>query len=327
MPHDTSAKATNPSQVGRLSPEEAKKITGQVTALAVAVAVILTLSKTFVWTQSGSVSLLASLVDSALDLTASLTVFFAVRYAAEPADDEHRFGHGKAEAFSSVMQAIIVAASAALLLREGVDHLFNPVEIRAGAMAMGVMGLSIVLTLILLFIQTRALEQTGSVAVEGDRAHYLSDLAANIAVIIGIAGSTLLNIVWFDGIVAIGIAVWLAVAAWGVAKGALNQLMDHELPDEQRQKILELAEADARVIDVHQLRTRASGPLVHIQFHLGLAPELTLAEAHTIMVECERRVLSEYPAADILIHADPHGVAESHGVPFFGGESYDAETG
>lgn len=321
MPHDNSA------QIGRLSPEEAKRITGRVTSFAVGVAVVLTLSKTFVWTQSGSVSLLASLVDSLLDLTASLTVFFAVRYAAEPADDEHRFGHGKAEAFSSVMQAIIVAASAALLLREGIDHLLNPVEIRAGGMAMGVMVLSILLTLILLFVQTRALKQTGSVAVEGDRAHYLSDLTANIAVIIGIAGSTQLNIVWLDGVVAIGIAVWLAVTAWGVAKGALDQLMDHELPDVQRKRILELAEADSRVIDVHQLRTRASGPLVHIQFHLGLAPELTLAEAHTITVQCERRVLAEYPAADILIHADPHGVAESHGVAFFGGETDAEESG
>jgi ferrous-iron efflux pump FieF len=299
-----------------MAPADASRVTGMATSLSVAVAVILTLAKTIVWTMSGSVGLLASLADSALDLTASLTVFFAVRYAAEPADDEHRFGHGKAEAFSSVLQAILVAATAALLLREGIDHLMNPVVIEATGWALGVMGLSIVLTALLLVVQTRALRQTGSIAVEGDRAHYFSDLAANLAVIVGILGASLADILWLDAAVAIAVAIWLAITSWNVAKGALDQLMDRELPDDERERIRTLAESDPRIRDVHQLRTRAAGPLVHIQFHVALSPDLTLAEAHTILVDCENRLLAVYPAADILLHADPDGVAEPHGGPF-----------
>ncbi|WP_417482935.1 cation diffusion facilitator family transporter [Maricaulis sp.] len=315
MPHDHHHDAGGP---GRLAPAEARRVTGIATSASVAVAVILVVTKAVVWYLSGSVALLASLADSALDLTASLTVLFAVRYAAEPADAEHRFGHGKAEAFAGVMQAIFVAASAALLLREGVQHLLEPVEIRASGWALAVMVLSLVLTIALVIIQTRAVDQTGSIAVEGDRAHYFSDLGANIAVMAGIAGSVWLGWLWLDAAVALAVAVWLGITAWGVARGALDQLMDRELPDEEREQIRHLALGeDPRIIDVHQLRTRASGPLVHIQFHLGLPADLSLREAHAIEVECERRLLAVYPAADIIIHADPHGEAEPHGAEFF----------
>tara|TARA_R110002124_G_scaffold82489_3_gene216484 strand:- start:394 stop:1371 length:978 start_codon:yes stop_codon:yes gene_type:complete len=315
MPHDLPHDSGGP---GRLAPAEARRVTGLATSASVAVAVVLVATKAVVWYLSGSVALLASLADSALDLTASLTVLFAVRYAAEPADAEHRYGHGKAEAFAGVMQAIFVAASAALLLRESIQHLFEPVEIEASGWALAVMVLSIVLTLGLVIIQTRAVEQTGSIAVEGDRAHYYSDLGANLAVMAGIAGSVWLGWLWLDAAVALGVAVWLGITAWGVAKGALDQLMDRELPDEERERIRQLALGeDPRIIDLHQLRTRASGPLVHIQFHLGLPADLSLREAHEIEVECERRLMAVYPAADIMIHADPHGAAEPHGTAFF----------
>lgn len=313
MPHDHAASAGP----GRLAPKEALSYTGQATAASVAVALVLTVTKGVIWWQSGSVALLASAADSLLDLTASLTVYFSVRYAAEPADAEHRYGHGKAEAFAGIFQAILVAASAALLFREGIEHSFSPVEIKASPLALGVMGLSIVLTLLLLWVQTRALKKTGSIAVEGDRAHYFSDLASNVVVILGIAGSTLLGWLWLDAAAALAVAVWLVWTAWEVARGAGNQLMDRELPDDERGRIQALAEDDPRIVNIHQLRTRAAGPLLHIQFHMMLGGGLSLEEAHAIMVECERRLLAEYPAADILIHPDPHGVAEPHGAAFF----------
>lgn len=316
MPHDHA----HHGGPGRLKPEDARAITGGATRASVAVAVILVITKAAVWWMSGSVALLASLADSFLDLSASLTVFFAVRYAAEPADNEHRFGHGKAEAFASILQAILVAVSAALLLREGIEHTINPVTIEASGWALGVMGLSLVLTTGLIVIQSRAVAETGSVAVEGDRAHYFSDLGANIAVISGIAGAAFLGFDRLDGIAALGVSAWLGWTAWSVARRAADQLMDRELPETEREQIRTLAEADPRIINVHELRTRASGPLVHIQFHLALDPDMSLADAHDIMVDCENRVLAVYPAADILIHADPHGSAEPHGSAFFQGE-------
>ena len=161
---------------------------------------------------------------------------------------------------------------------------------------------------------------TGSVAVSGDRLHYASDLAANGAVIMGVL-LTLAGYQWADPVAAALVAAWLLWSAWHVASGALDQMMDRELPDEDRHRILALAQDDPRVRDVHQLRTRAAGPLVHIQFHVDLDPRISLEVAHAIMVAIEERILAVYPGADILIHPDPQGRAAPHGAPHFRSEA------
>ena len=314
MPHDVHSASGRP---GQLTPDEAKRINSIASRASLVIAAILVTTKLLVWHISGSVSLLASAADSALDLTASLTVFFAIRYAAQPADQDHRYGHGKAEAAAGMLQAVLVAISAALLLREGVVHAINPVEVEAEAWALGVMVLSMALTLLLIQIQSRTLAQTGSVAIEGDRAHYFTDLGSNLAVIVGLAGTTFLGWVWLDGVVAIAIALWLFWTAWEVGSGAFDQIMDKELPDEDRDRIAAIAADDSRIIDIHDLRTRAAGPIIHIQFHMALPGELALRDAHAVLVTCEERLLAAYPAADIIIHPDPHGEAEPHGAAFF----------
>jgi cation diffusion facilitator family transporter len=304
---------------GRLAPADAKRITGPVTALSVAVAGGLAAAKFTAVLLTGSVALLASLADSALDLLASLATFFAVRYAAAPADAEHRYGHGKAEAFAALFQAGIVTLSAGLLGREAVSRFFDPRPIVHGGVALGVMALSILVTMALLWAQSRAVRATGSVAVSGDRLHYASDLAANLAVILGVA-LTLAGWTWADPLAAGAIALWLLWGAWQVAGGAVNQMMDRELPDAERERIAALAREDPRVLAVHQLRTRAAGPLVHIQFHADLDPATSLEAAHAVMVAAEERILAVYPGADVLIHPDPQGRAKPHGAPHFRSE-------
>lgn len=320
MPHD--ALEAGP---GKLAPNEAKQITGRATRLSVAVAAILVVAKFIAWLMSGSVAMLASLADSALDLAASLTTFFAVRYAATPADEEHRFGHGKAEALASLMQALLVALSAGFLIRESWQRFTEPRPIEAGAIALSVMVVSIVLTLGLVWAQTRAVKQTGSLAVTGDRAHYFADLGANLAVMAGI-GLAMIGLQRADPLVGLAVVLWLVWTAFDVGRNAIEALMDRELPDEDRDHILELAADDPRVLGVHQLRTRASGPFVHIQFHMDLDPELTLTAAHEIVVAAERRVMDAYPAADVLIHPDPHGAAEPHGNIYFGADGGPADA-
>ncbi len=288
-----------------------------VTSLSVAVASVLVVVKIWAYLFSHSIAMLASFADSALDLAASLMTFFAVRYAAAPADHEHRFGHGKAESFASLFQALLVAVSAALVARESVARLITPQDVHQGMLAMGVMGFSIVLTVFLISMQTLALRKTSSIAIAGDKAHYASDLAANIAVIVGIGLSVLTGLVWADALAGLGIAAWLVWSAWQVARQALDQMLDRELPDEERKHIIDIARQVPGVLSVHELRTRASGLFVHIQFHVDLDPKITLAAAHTIVVEVERRLLDAFPAADILIHPDPKGEAEPHGSRYF----------
>jgi cation diffusion facilitator family transporter len=304
------------NDVHGLTAQQTAALTRRVTLYSVATAAVLVAIKIAAWLASGSLALLASTADSGLDLLASLTTFYAVQFAVTPPDAEHRYGHGKAEGFASLLQAGLVFASAALIAQQAIVDLITPRPIQQGVWAVTVMAVSIVLTGLLLMAQGRVLKQTSSVAVSGDRAHYAADLASNVIALIGIAATAWLGIARLDAIAALGIAALLLWGAVGVFREASGQLMDHELPDEVRARIVELMTEDRRLTDVHQLRTRAAGPYVHIQMHVDLDPELTLEAAHQVIVAAENRVLDAFPSADIIIHADPRGRAEPHGGAF-----------
>lgn len=295
---------------------EVRAATRRVALLSVATAAILIVVKTMAWLASGSVALLASLSDSALDLIASLITVYAVRYAAEPPDAEHRFGHGKAEAFSSLMQGGLVFSSGALIGREAIDALLHPRPVEHGLAGVVVMLISIGLTLALITAQTRVVKASGSIAISGDRAHYAADLASNAVALVGVGAAAWLGLPWLDAAAGLLVALWLIWGAIGVFREASAQLMDKELPEEERTRIVQLATIDPRVLGVHQLRTRASGPYVHMQMHADLPSDISLAEAHTIMVAAENRLLEAFPSADIIIHPDPRGLAEKHGGVF-----------
>jgi cation diffusion facilitator family transporter len=291
-------------------------VTRRITLLSVATAAVLVILKFAAWRVSGSVAVLASMADSALDLLASLVTAYAVRYAVAPPDAEHRFGHGKAEAFASLIQGGLVFASAALVGQEAIRHLIEPHPLRQEGWAIGVMVVSICLTGGLVAAQTHALRAVKSIAVSGDRAHYSADLLSNLLALAGIGASSLLGLHGFDAAAALGVALLLLWGAVGVFREASGQLMDHELPEDAREKIVALMTQDPRLTDVHQLRTRAAGPYIHIQMHVDLDPDLTLESAHEVIVAAERRLFTVFPAADILIHADPRGRAEPHGGAF-----------
>ncbi|MEM7766357.1 MAG: cation diffusion facilitator family transporter [Pseudomonadota bacterium] len=298
---------------GSLPAQDAAAITRNVARLSVATAIVLIGLKLWAWMASGSVAMLSSLADSGLDGMASLFTLVAVSYAALPPDEEHRYGHGKAESFAAMVQAVLVGVSATLVAMEAVARFSDPQPIAESKLALAVMGISIALTLALVWAQTRAVRQTGSVATAGDRAHYAADLAANGAVIVGISLAAYSGLQWADPAVGLLVAGWLAWSAMDVARGGWDQLLDHELPDEARARIRTLALSTGGLLDVHQLRTRASGPYVHIQFHADMPKGITLVDAHQRMVAAEQAIVAEFPSADVLIHPDPRGAAEPHG--------------
>ncbi len=304
------------AHAGVLPVEQAAGLTRNVTRLSLAVALALTAVKAAAWLASGSIALLASLADSSLDIIASGATFLAVRYAIAPPDREHRFGHGKAEAFASLLQAGLVFASAALVGEEAVRHLISPKPIQAEGWALGVMIVSTLLSIGLVRVQARVLARAQSVAVAGDRAHYLADVGSNLVAIVGIALAAWLGSPRIDAAAGLVVTGWLVWGAIGVYRQSADQLMDHELPDADRAEIVARMTSDPRVRGVHQLRTRSSGPYVHIQMHADLDPELSLEQAHEVVVDAENRVLEAFPAADIIIHPDPEDRAETHGGAF-----------
>jgi cation diffusion facilitator family transporter len=301
---------------GTATLEASAAATRRATLYSVAVASVLIGLKLAAWRLSGSVALLSSLADSGLDLLASLISFGAVRYAVVAPDAEHAFGHGKAEAFASLVQGALVFASAALVSQEAVGRLLHPEPVAYGLVATGVMAASVVLTGLLVLAQTHALKTARSVAVAGDRAHYFADLGGNVVGLIGVAAAAFLHVQWLDAAAGLIIVAWLVWGAVGVFREASDQLMDKGLDPKACARIQALAADDPQVLGVHDLRTRISGPYVMVQLHMDLDPRLTLEEAHIIMIAAEDRIHAAFPAADVLIHPDPRGRAGPHGGPF-----------
>lgn len=297
--------------------DAAHDVSRRITQLSVATAIVLILLKAFALGMSGSVSILATLADSSLDLVASLAAFFAVRWAAAPADEEHRYGHGKAEALAGLVQSGLIFSSAFFIGWEAIKRMINPQPVTAGGWAVGVVVLSILVTLGLVWFQTQALKKTRSMAVEGDRAHYVADLTANVVVLIGVISGAWLKAPGLDAAAGLIVAVWLFWGAWSLMRSSADHLLDRTVPDTERAQIVSTVLADPRISGLHQLRTRMVGQALMIQMHVDLDGRLSLNDAHDIVVEAEQRLLQMAPHADILIHADPRGRSDA-------GDSHDA---
>ncbi len=280
------------------------------TYASVSVAAVLILVKFYAYLSTDSVSLLSTLVDSILDAGASVVNLVAVHYALQPADEEHRFGHGKAEPLAGLGQSGFIFASALFLIYETFKRFFDPREIDNSDMGVIVMVISIVLTLGLVLFQRYVVKKTQSVAVSADSLHYTTDILVNVGVIIALVVSTQTNWLWFDPLIAGIIAVYILWSVREIAKDAMDLLMDHEFPEEERQKIREIVNANPRAIGMHDLRTRSSGPQKFIQLHLVLHGDMNLRDAHVIGDEVEVALGNAFPDAEILIHHDPHDVVE-----------------
>lgn len=294
-----------------LTGAEAAAVTRRITRLSVGTAVLLIALKAFALGASGSVSVLASLTDSSLDLVASLATFFAVRWAAAPADAEHRHGHGKGEAMAGLVQSGLIFASAVFVGWEAVQRIFDPRPVGAGGWALAVMLISMALTAGLVWYQGRALKQVDSLAVAGDRAHYAADLAAAVVVLIGIVSGAFLHAPGLDAAAGLVVAIWLFWGALGLLKTASDQLLDRSAPEAEVAAISRAVLSDPRIKGMHRLRTRLSGSTTLIQMHVDLDPLLSFREAHDIVDAAEERVLAVSPGADVMIHADPAGATGS----------------
>ncbi|MDV7213742.1 cation diffusion facilitator family transporter [Azotobacter beijerinckii] len=294
------------------TPQEHARLMRQASAAALAVAVGLALAKAIVWWLSGSVSLLAGLTDSLLDGAASLINLLAVHYSLRPADDDHRYGHGKAEALAGLGQAVFIGVSALLVSVQAVDRLLHPQPIHAQLLGIAVILLSLAATAALLLFQRHVVRVTGSTAIRADSLHYRSDLLLNASILLALLLAQF-GFGELDALFGLGIAGYILWSALQIAREAVTVLMDTELSPEVRERIAALAGAVPEVIDVHDLRTRISGTRWFVQLHVRLPGEMTLAEAHRRTEAVERAVHAEFPRAEVLVHTDPpQAVGELH---------------
>lgn len=279
-------------------------------------AALLIAVKLAAWLATGSVALLSTLIDSTLDMGASALNLMAVRHALVPADDDHRFGHGKAEALAGLGQAAFVVGSGGFLLAEAGSRMVHPQPVTHGEWGIAVMVFSILATLALVWFQRLVAKRTGSLAISADSLHYTGDLLINASVIVSLLLAAGTGWPLADPLFAIGIAGWLMINAWQIAKMSLDTLMDRELPEPERERIRAIVAARPGALDHHDLRTRTSGRGGFIQLHLELPGDLPLIEAHRIADDVERAILAEFPGFDVIIHQDPAGVREEDRAEF-----------
>lgn len=289
---------------------EADRLRRRATLASVIVAATLIAVKIVAYTMTHSVSLLSSLVDSSTDLLASVVTLIGVRHALRPPDLHHRFGHGKAEALAALAQSAFIGGSAVLLSIEAVSHLVTPEPVAAGGVGIATMVFSIILTLALVTYQRWVVQRTGSLAIGADRLHYAGDLFLNGAVIAAILLTEWTGVLMFDPLFGLGIGGFLLYGAAGILRGALDVLMDRELPQQDRERIQAIVFAEPGVLGMHDLRSRSSGTGVFLELHLELDATLPLGRAHAIADRVERALTAAFPQSEVMIHQEPHGLID-----------------
>ena len=286
---------------------ERSRLTTRAAVASIAMAVILIVLKSWAAYKTDSTAMLGSLADSGLDLVASLVVLLGVRIAAQPADWDHRFGHGKAEALASLVQVILITISAIFIGFRAIQRLLAHAETADAELGIGVSLIAMILTAALITYQRHVVRRTGSLAIGTDRLHYSSDLLLNGSVIVALALDQYAGLTGTDAVFGLLIALWLLWGAWNASSHALDQLMDREWPDELRERFLAAAREYPELSGLHDFRTRSSGTHFFAQFHVWVPADWTVQEAHDRLDAAEEALRDRFPGTEILIHVDPEG--------------------
>lgn len=283
------------------------RLTRSAAFASITVALFLAALKGWAVWRTNSAAMLGSFADTALDLVASLATLTGVWIAAQPADDDHRFGHGKAEALAAIVQVMLIAVSAAGIGYRAIGRMLTGVETGAASEGMAVSAVAILATLALLAWQGHVIRRTGSLAIKTDNVHYKSDLFLNVAVITALALDQYAGWHQADPLFALGIALWLVWGGWRGAREAVDQLLDREWPEERRRAFVAAAARHPELTNLHDLRTRSSGTRDFVQFHVDLPGAMTVDEAMAIVHRVEDDLRARFPGIELLIHIDPEG--------------------
>lgn len=292
---------------GHAHGDERSSLTARAALASIAMAIFLIILKAWAALQTSSMAMLGSLADSTLDLLASIVVLMGVRIAAQPADTDHRFGHGKAEALAALVQLIIITISALFIGYRSVERLMAGAQTRDAELGIGVSLVAILFTIALITYQRYVVRRTGSVAISTDRLHYASDLMLNASVIVALVLDQYGGLAGADAVFGLLIALWLLWGAWRSSSHALDQLMDREWPEDLRAKFLAACSEYPELAGLHDLRTRTSGTHHFAQFHVWVPSDWTVAQAHERMDRIEEELQRRFPATEILMHLDPEG--------------------
>jgi ferrous-iron efflux pump FieF len=307
MPHSHHHHAT--SNVGAATaglPDHLARLMRLASYASVTVASVLLLAKLFAWWKTDSLAMLSSFTDSVFDVLISIVNMLAVRYALKPADDDHRFGHTSIEDIAGLAQCAFIFAAMAMILLQSAERLSNPhITLSDPELGIGVSLLGMVLTTALVMFQTYVTRRTKSLVIAADRLHYVGDILFNLGVLTAFVLSSFYGLLWADAAIAIAIALLVLRSTWPLGVRAFNNLMDREMPDEEKKTILDIIDAMPEIQGYHNLKTRYSGAKAFIQLHVDIDANLNFRTAHAIIDRLEHAIEHAFPGADVIVHPDP----------------------
>ena len=295
----------------QLNRKEADKLKYRASVASISLATLLTILKLLASLYSGSLAVLSSMIDSLSDVLASAITFVAVKISAKPATDKHRYGYGKIEAISALMQAAFIAGSGIFVMYDAVTRLLQPKVIEQTNLALIIMFISLISTFVLIMYQKHVAKLTNSQAINADSEHYVVDILTNASIIISLIAIKVFNINWIDTLTAFGVAIYLLCNAYQLAKEAIDMLLDKELDPDIRHKVKDIIKSHNFVKGVHDLRTRNLGNDYMFELHLELDGNLSLYDAHDLSEMIEKDIINIYPNAQVIIHQDPAGIKET----------------
>jgi ferrous-iron efflux pump FieF len=273
---------------------------------SVTVASVLLIAKLIAWWKTDSLAMLSSFTDSVFDVLMSLVNMLAVRYALKPADDDHRFGHTSIEDIAGLAQCAFIFAAMAMIILQSIERLNSPHSVLEHAeLGIGVSMLGMLLTTALVLFQTYVTRRSKSLVIAADRMHYAGDILFNLGVLAAFVLSSRFGLAWADATIAIIIAIVVIVSTWPLGTRAFNNLMDREMPDDEKKQILAILDSAPEILSYHNLKTRYSGAKAFIQLHVDMRATLGFAEAHAIIDRVEKQIIAAFPGADVIIHPDP----------------------
>lgn len=264
--------------------------------------------KSYGWIVTDSVAVLASFLDAILDILAALVNLIAIRLALSPPDNKHRFGHDKFQDLAVFAQSIFFGVSGLFIIFSSIKKFSHKVELEHYEVGVFIMITSIILNLCLMLFQTYVIKVTNSQIIKADRLHYSADFFTNIAVVISLQISHSFKFDYVDPIFAILIALYIMYGSYQLFTKAIHNLIDAELDDKERSKILKIIAGFAEIKGLHELKTRYAGNKLFIQCHLEMAGTMTLYRAHELTHDIMAKISESFPESEIIIHQDPAGL-------------------
>ena len=280
------------------------------TCLSLCLAFFLTMFKMFAALSTGSLAILSSFIDSLSDIFASGISFVAVKFSLKPPSCTHRYGYFKAESISALIQSAFIAGSGLFVLYSGFERFLHPSTIEHTFFGLMVMSVSLFLTILLIWFQKYVARHTNSLAIEADSAHYVTDVASNLSVIVSLWLVAFFDLPIIDTFTALGVSLYLLNYAYQIAKKSISSLMDRELPDDIKKQVISLIENTKGIKGFHDLRTRDLGGIYFFEIHLEMDKNLSLFDAHNLSEQVEEKIIKKFPNAQIIVHQDPYGIKE-----------------